>query len=202
MPNTREIKSRISGVEDTRKITNAMYLIASTKLRKAKNELDQTRPYFDALRTEIKRIFRTAKNVDSKFFYPEDGTQPSGGCHGVLVVTADKGLAGAYNQNVLRLAEKMLADHADTKLFVVGEYGRQYFESHGFPVDRSFEYTAQSPTLDRARRIGETLLSSYDKRESERIYIVYTDFKNSLNMLSWLELQTEKGIIPRRRRKN
>ena len=70
MANTKEIKTRIESVKDTRKITNAMYLIASTKLRKARNDLDRTRPYFEALRTEIKRIFRTQNDVDSRYFYP------------------------------------------------------------------------------------------------------------------------------------
>ena len=59
MAGTKEIKSHIASVRDTQKITNAMYLIASTKMRKVKRELDQTRPYFDAIRSEIKRIFRT-----------------------------------------------------------------------------------------------------------------------------------------------
>ena len=74
MANTKEIKDRIKSVRDTQKITNAMYLIASTKMRKAKSELDHTRPYFEAIKGEIKRIFRTSKKeAESRWFYPEDG---------------------------------------------------------------------------------------------------------------------------------
>ena len=73
MANTKELKDRIRSVRDTQKITNAMYLIASTKMRKAKSELDKTRPYFDAIKSEIKRIFRTVKDVKSCYFYPDDG---------------------------------------------------------------------------------------------------------------------------------
>ena len=116
MANTREIKNRIESVQQTRKITNAMYLIASTKLRKARNDLANTRPYFDALRGEIKRVFRTAGDVDSPYFYPPDNNTPLEGTYGCLVITADKGLAGAYNQNVIKEAEKLLAQHPDTKL--------------------------------------------------------------------------------------
>ena len=72
MASTKEIKDRIESVRDTQKITNAMYLIASTKLRKARAELDRTRPYFDALRSEIKRVFRTVEGVESRYFYPGD----------------------------------------------------------------------------------------------------------------------------------
>ena len=150
MASTKEIKDRIESVRDTQKITNAMYLIASTKLRKARAELDRTRPYFDALRSEIKRVFRTVEGVESRYFYPGDD-HPLRGTYAYLVITADKGLAGMYNQNVLREAQRLLNEHADAKLFVVGEYGRQYFAHHQIPVERSFLYTAQNPTMQRAR---------------------------------------------------
>ena len=71
MPSAKEIKSRIASIKDTQKITNAMYLIASMKMRKAKAELDGTRPYFEAIRGEIKRIFRTVQDVQSQYFYPD-----------------------------------------------------------------------------------------------------------------------------------
>ena len=99
MAGAKEIKTHIASVGETRKITNAMYLIASTKLRRARQELDQTRPYFEALRGEIRRIFHTAYNVDSRFFYPIGNDAPLQGSYGCLLITADKGLAGAYNQN-------------------------------------------------------------------------------------------------------
>lgn len=130
MTGTKEIKDRMASIRDTQKITNAMYLIASTKLRKAKAELDMTRPYFDALKGEIKRIFRTVDDVESKYFYPADGAPVSVDTYACLVITADKGLAGAYNQNVLREAEAMLNAHPDTRLFVVGEYGRSAFQHY------------------------------------------------------------------------
>ena len=165
MANTREIKNRIESVQQTRKITNAMYLIASTKLRKARNDLANTRPYFYALRGEIKRVFRTK---------PREGT------YGCLVITADKGLAGAYNQNVIKEAEKLLAQHPDTKLYVVGEYGRRYFDQHKIPIEHSFLYTAQNPTLDRAREISALLLDGFLAGTLKEIFVVYTDMESSL----------------------
>ena len=79
MAGTKEIKGRIQSVRETGKITNAMYLIASTKMRKAREELANTRPYFEALRGEIKRVFRTANGVESRYFYPTDVTTPGRG---------------------------------------------------------------------------------------------------------------------------
>lgn len=178
MANSKEIKSHINSIRDIQKITNAMYLISSTKMRKAKNELDSARPYFNALKVEIKRIFRTVSNIESKYFYPENVNETLDGTYGCLVVTADKGLAGAYNQNVIKKTEELLAKHNDTKLFVVGECGRQYFLHHGVPIEHSFLYTAQNPSMDRAREICSLLLERFDKGELDKIYIVYTDWKN------------------------
>ena len=180
MTGTKEIKDRMASIRDTQKITNAMYLIASTKLRKAKAELDMTRPYFDALKGEIKRIFRTVDDVESKYFYPADGAPVSVDTYACLVITADKGLAGAYNQNVLREAEAMLNAHPDTRLFVVGEYGRAHFSTIEYKVERSFLYTAQNPTIRRAREISELLLDLYNRGEIGKIYVIYTDMDAKL----------------------
>ena len=95
MPSAREIRVRMNSIQQTRKITNAMYLISSAKLRKAKQEWDQTRPYFQALKAEVKRIFRTSGHVESRYLYPDEGELPPDGTYGFLVITADKGLAGA-----------------------------------------------------------------------------------------------------------
>ncbi len=180
MANTNEIKGRIEGVKDTQKITNAMYLIASTKMRKAKSELDKTRPYFNALQAEIKRLFRIDAAVESRYFYPADGSHISEGTYGCLVITADKGLAGAYNQNVIKEALRLLSEHQDTKLFIVGEKGRQFFSQHHIPIERSFLYTAQNPTMHRAREISAHLLNLFDQGALKKIFIIYTDFKNGL----------------------
>lgn len=178
---TKEIKNRIQSVQETQKITNAMYLIASTKLRKARKELDNTRPYFKALREEIKRIFRTAGDVDSRYFYPLEDESPLEGTYACLVITADKGLAGSYNQNAIRQAQKLLEQHPDTKLFVVGEYGRRFFTQRNVPIERSFLYTAQNPTMTRAREISAILLDGYDRGELKEIYVVYTDMASAMS---------------------
>lgn len=182
MASTKEIKNHMKSIQDTQKITNAMYLIASTKMRKAKSELDHTRPYFSSLQQEIKRIFRTAGDVENRYFYPIDGSdvpQPNG-TYGCLVITADKGLAGAYNQNVIKEAERLLAQHPNTKLFVVGEYGRQYFEKHRIPIQHSFLYTAQNPTMQRAREISDILLTRYHAGKLDKIFVIYTDMVNGM----------------------
>ena len=183
MAGTKEIKDHIDSVQETKKITNAMYLIASTKLRKARQELDNTRPYFEALRREIKRIFRTVGGevVDSPYFYPMEGEPPLDKPNACLVITADKGLAGAYNQNAIKEALKLLETHPDTKLYVVGEYGRRFFAARGIPIEHSFLYTAQNPTMARAREISALLLDGFENDRLDKIYVVYTDMGNGMD---------------------
>ncbi|MGI6169332.1 MAG: ATP synthase F1 subunit gamma [Christensenellales bacterium] len=180
MMNAEEIRTRIKSVQDTKKITNAMYMIASTKMQKAKNELDRTRPYFNALSSEVKRIFRTVEGVENRYFYPADGSEARDGTYGLLVVTADKGLAGAYNKSIIKKAQSLMSEHPDFQLFVVGEYGRRFFSMQKIPIVKSFLYTAQNPTMDRAREISDILLDLFDKGELDKIFIIYSDLKNSL----------------------
>lgn len=181
MPGTKEIKNRIKSVKDTQKITNAMYLIASTKLRKAKSELDKTRPYFKEVQSEIKRIFRTSEEIENEYFYPITGEHELPGSYGYLVITADKGMAGAYNQNVIKEALKLMSMHENPKLFVVGEFGRHYFTAHNIPIEQSFLYTAQNPTIHRAREISAILLDMFKKQKLSKIFVVYTDMQSAVN---------------------
>ena len=181
MPNAKEIRGRMKSISDTRKITNAMYMIASTKMRKAKNELDMTRPYFEALRTEISRVFIVNGRVKSRYFTSADAQEPvKSGC-GCLVITADKGLAGAYNQNVLKEAMAFYRQAPDTKFFVVGEYGRHFFAHNRIPVEKAFLYTAQNPTLRRAREISTILLDLYEKNEISDLILIYTDLRSGIS---------------------
>lgn len=179
MATTTEIKNRINSVKNTQKITSAMYLISSTKMRKAKAELQKTRPYFDAIEHEIRRIFQSTSDVDSIYFYPEKGRKPAE-TYAYLVITADKGLAGSYNYNVIKRAEAEMSKHKKVKLYVVGDFGRRYFMKHGIEIEQSFLYTAQNPTFTRARQICSILMEEYNERRVDEIRIIYSDMENEL----------------------
>ena len=180
MATTKEIKNRITSVRNTQKITNAMYLISSTKMRKAKAELEKTRPYFEMQENEIKRIFQTTINVTSPYFYPKEGRRPAE-TYAYLVITADKGLAGSYNYNVLRKLEEEMARHKKLRIYMVGEFGRRYCAKHKIPIEKAFLYTAQNPTFNRAREICSILKEEYDEKRVDEIRIIYSDMENELN---------------------
>ncbi len=177
MENLHEIKEHIVSVRETKKITDAMYRIASVKLRHAKEQLEGTKPYFRALQTEIKRVFRINAEANSRYFYPASGEHDLPGDYGYLVITADKGLAGSYNRSVLSRAEELMSEHDGTQLFVVGEYGRRYFSARGVEIEKSFIYTAQNPTFNRARMIADELLGKFLSGELRKIFVIYTDIE-------------------------
>lgn len=179
MASTSEIRRRIGSVRQTQKITHAMYLISQAKLRKAKQDLSNTRPYFDALQREIGRVFNADDTAESRYLYDEN-SKPLPGVAACLLITADKGLAGAYNQNAIRQAQQLLTAQGDAALYVVGEYGRRWFAQRGIAIEESFHYTAQNPTLDRARHIAELLLERFDAGEISAVWVIYTDMKNGL----------------------
>ena len=180
MANTKEIKDRMSSIQDTLKITNAMYMISSSKLKKARKSLEKTENYFYTLQSAMARILRHIPDMESIYFKSNEGKKREDVKVGYIVITADKGLAGAYNHNVLKLAEEHLKHCPNYELFVLGELGRHYFEHRNIDIDRQFQYTVQNPSLNRARNISETVLELYLKGELDEVHIVFTKMENAM----------------------
>lgn len=182
MANAREIQNRMKSIKDTMKITNAMYMVSSSKLQKARRELKNTEPYFTAIRDSLAKILDVAPEAGNIYFdkRPKKGFDER--VAGYLVITADKGLAGAYNHNVIKLAEKMVDSDGPDMLFVVGQLGRHYFEKKNIPIDINFNYTVQNPTVNRARHISRKLTELFLDGKIDDLYIVYTEMVNSMNI--------------------
>ena len=181
MANIKEIRERIESVNDTRKITNAMYLISSTKLRKAKNMLTETEPFFYATKDMIERIVKNLpEGTQNIFLESREDIPENRKKRGYVVFTDDKGLAGAYNHNVLKIAEEALAkDKGEHKLFVIGEVGRYHFNSENVDIEEFFLFTSQNPTLHRARKISAEIMDYYYERKIDEFYIIYTTMRGN-----------------------
>ena len=178
MAGLKEIQDRIHSVQDTRKITGAMYMISSTKMKKARHDLEKTEPYFYMLQATVERIMRHIPQMQHRYFEDMEKKRTR---IALLVITGDRGLAGAYNHNVLKLAQEFLdRTENEISLYVVGELGRQYFARQGIPLAENFKYTAQNPTFDRARWITEMLRTRYLADEIDEIQVIYTRMENSM----------------------
>ena len=177
MADPQEIKSRINSIRDTKKVTGAMYMISSIKMRRAMREVEQTKPYFRALKEEIGHVFRCIPEIRNPYFMHRTDTANRSG---VLVVTADRGLAGSYNHDVINMTERFLEMHPQTTLFVVGEYGRQYFRHRKSSLCEDFYYSCEKPTVLTAQCICAEMLERFRSGELDEIHIIYTDYKSGM----------------------
>ncbi len=179
MPSTGELKDRMVSISETKKVTDAMYMISSVKMRRAKREHQNSERFYNALSERISDLLRYIPDNKSRYFHnalPE-GKQHSR--HGILLITSDKGLAGGYNQTAIKTAEEYMSRHPETALFIIGEYGRQYFKSKKIPFEADFNYSAEFPNVWEAEKMGIHLIDCFDNGLADEINIIYTDYMGS-----------------------
>ena len=174
MAGAAEIRIRMKSITETKKVTDAMYMISSVKMQKARREMEQTEPYFQAIREEIGELLHYVPETDDRYFRIQDADGIRG--RALLLITSDKGLSGSYNQNAIRTAEELLKRHADMIAFPVGEYGRQFLLSRHYPVAEDFVCAAAFPTISAARRICAELLDYYNSDRVDEIDVIYTHY--------------------------
>ena len=187
MANIREIRERVASIQQILKITNAMYLMSSSKLKKARKALESTEPYFYKLQSTIESVLEHTPHTRQLYFdrrsdIPEDKRK-----RGYIVITADKGLCGSYNHNILKYTEQELQKAPDIdncRLFVMGQVGRMHFQNRRRDakkavVDSEFLYTTQNPTMYRAKEIAELILEKFENHELDEVHVIYTDMLNS-----------------------
>lgn len=171
-------------VQKTMKITNAMYLMASSKLKKAKARLAETAPYFDKIQDTIADIVAHSEAIEHKYFSEDmrEIAKGDGKKRGYIIITSDKGLAGAYNHNVTKLAEAQLAQGDDNMLYFVGYSGKGYFAKKTAlgKTDEEHTYAAVDPEVWRACDIASFVIDEYKKGNLDEVYIVYTKMKSAL----------------------
>ena len=176
MASSKLLKERIESIQDTMKITNAMYLISSSKLRKARQNYQNVLPYFTRMRDTISRVVpHLPDEPEHPFFHERDLENPK---RAYIVLTADKGMAGAYNQNLL----KFLREHADQndRFYVIGQVGYRALFRKDPRLVEDFHYGATAPTLQRARDITVDAIDDFKSGKLDEIYIVYTKIQNAL----------------------
>ena len=182
MANAREIQSRINSIKSTMKITNAMYTISSSKLKKARKALTDTEPYFYALQSTIARIIRHTPDIEDPYFDTRPHIKQKDREIGYIVVTADKGLAGAYNHNIFKLAQEQIEKGGQPVLYVVGELGQQFLSKKGIAVEEDFRYTVQNPNMSRARIIEERVVNDFLEGRLDEVHMIYTKMVNAIKM--------------------
>lgn len=177
MPNLKAIRDRIKSVKNTRKITEAMRLVAAAKVRRAQEQVTATRPFADRLAQVLYGLQTRLKfeDVDLPLLQKRDVQTV-----GLLVISGDRGLCGGYNTNVIRRAEnrakELTKDGLDYKFVIAGRKANQYFKRRNAPISASYTMLEQIPTADEAAMIGDELLSLFLSDTVDRVELVYTKF--------------------------
>ncbi|MEO0539906.1 MAG: F0F1 ATP synthase subunit gamma [Cyanobacteria bacterium P01_A01_bin.105] len=177
MPNLKAVRDRIKSVKNTRKITEAMRLVAAAKVRRAQAQVTATRPFADKLAQVFYGLQTRLKFEDVSLPLLQQREVKT---VALLVISGDRGLCGGYNTNVIRRAEKraqeLEAEGVAYKFVLVGRKSVQYFERRSQPVSAKYLGLEQIPTADEAGMVADELLSLFLAEEVDRVELVYTKF--------------------------
>ncbi len=177
MASAVEIKARMQSIKETKKVTDAMYMISSVKMKRARREVQNTEPYFTALSEKLGELLWHIPDTENRYFHTELAGREHAR-HGVLLITSDKGLAGSYNQQAIEVAEAFMARHPETVMFIIGEYGRQYFQRKKIPFAEDFFYSGGEPSVWGAQKICAVLTEKIEDGRLDEINVIFTDYKN------------------------
>lgn len=177
MPNLKAIRDRIQSVKNTKKITEAMRLVAAARVRRAQEQVIATRPFADRLAQVLYGLQTRLRfeDVDLPLLKKREVKSV-----GLLVISGDRGLCGGYNANVIRRAEnrakELKAEGLDYTFVIVGRKATQYFQRREQPIDATYSGLEQIPTAAEATQIADELLSLFLSEKVDRIELVYTKF--------------------------
>ncbi|CAN5671494.1 F0F1 ATP synthase subunit gamma [soil metagenome] len=173
----RSLKRRIDSVKSTQKITSAMELIASSRIIKAQQRVDAARPYADTIRRLMASVARTSSSIDHPLLTERDQVSKVG----TIVISSDRGLAGAYNSNVIRAAERDMREHGkDARLYLVGKKAVSYFRFRGYDFEDSWTGVSEQPSIENAREIAQATTKAYSEGEIDQVRLAYTKFESVL----------------------
>src|SRR4051794_14097364 len=172
----RILKRRIRTVQSTKKITRAMELIAASRIVKAQARVQAARPYSDQITEVIHHLAQGGAGVSSPLLKPPDEVRKVA----YVVLTADRGLCGAYNTSVIRRAERSIEANRklgrDYSLILVGKKAEGYFRFRNFRIDAAFNGMSDTPTYEDARTVAATVSGPFEAGEVDEVHLVYTRF--------------------------
>lgn len=171
----RDIKRRKESVQSTQQITKAMKLVATVKLQKARGKAESNKPYFGMLYDTICSILAMTKNVDHEYLMESECKKKA-----VIVITSNRGLAGGYNSNIVKMVAGADFPKEDTYVYAVGRKGIEGLTRKGYSVYKDFSEVINEPLFSDATNMSKELLTQYSKGEIGEIYIAYTNFKNTV----------------------
>lgn len=175
MASMRDIKRRKESVQSTQQITKAMKLVATVKLQKARSKAESNKPYFNMLYDTICSILAKTKNVEHRYLRDNDCEKKA-----VIVITSNRGLAGGYNNNIVKLVANSGFEPDKTNIYAIGKKGIEGLVRKGYSITDDRSEVVNEPIFADAISLTKELLTQFSKGEIGEIYIAYTNFKNTV----------------------
>ena len=181
MASMREIKRRRSSVQSTQQITKAMKLISTVKLQKARTRAENSKAYFECMYATVTSMLAKAGNIEHPYLQKSDSKKV-----GIVVVTSNRGLAGGYNSNIVKLITGSGIEKENIRLYTVGHKGAEALEIKGYEIVEDFSDVIEEPSYSDAQAISKRLLTDFAAGEIGEIYVAYTFFKNTVSHIPTL----------------
>lgn len=176
MASMRDIKRRKSSIQSTEQITKAMKLVSTVKLQRAKGRAENTKPYFAHMFNAVYSILSKSANIDHKFLRGGQSNKK-----GIIVITSNRGLAGGYNNNIVKLITQGDIPKEDVVAYTVGKKGKDSLERYGYTVAADYSEVINEPIYRDAMDISDRVLKDYVEGNIGEIYLAYTGFKNTVS---------------------
>ena len=171
---TKEIKNRIRSMESTKQITKAMEMVAASKLRKAQNQVNNSRPYFETLYNAIEHIVSASGDLESPYLEKREIKHTA-----YVVIAGDRGLAGGYNSNILKLCYSQMEE--GTSVVPVGKKAVEFFKARNMPLDSEAYFLAEQVSVSDCFTLAKQLCDDYLAGKIDRIVVGYTEFVSVLS---------------------
>jgi F-type H+-transporting ATPase subunit gamma len=180
VPNTLDLRRRIRSVKNTRQITKAMKMVAAAKLRRAQQRMIAARPYAAGLNTVLRSV---AARVDAAR-HPLLAEREE---HRVLliVISGDKGLAGAFNANIFKATQRFIAERRweEVSVMPIGRKAADFFKRRSYPVRHQPVHVFQALTVETARKLSELIGSDYIEDKVDAVYVIFTEFRSVISQV-------------------
>ncbi|MDR0556394.1 MAG: ATP synthase F1 subunit gamma [Treponema sp.] len=193
MANLRDVRLRMRAIRQTLQVTKAMNLISTSKLRKGRRMLEDTKPYFTRIRKSMYDIVSCVDVSDNEFFGRKKNPSSRAA---VAVISSDKGLAGGFNANIFKQVNALCGSLENPALITIGTIAQRFFSNSKYPVLESFSFKSRLPTLDDAKLLADYLISQYLWGAFDSVHVVYTYMYSAVKLqpeiLQALPLSAEK----------
>lgn len=191
MASMRDIKRRKGSIQSTQQITKAMKLVSTVKLQRAKLNAEKSKDYFQCMYTTVQSILARTGNLEHRFLKPGEN-----GKKAVIVITSNRGLAGGYNSNVIKLITRGELAEEDLCIYAIGKKGKEALQKR-YEMKADYSDFIEEPAYGDALAISKEVLDAFAKGEISEIYLAYTAFKNTVvhepKLLKLLPVEMEEG---------